>query len=68
MKSTPKSQDCQCLCLLCEAPLRVERRGDEWFAWCNNGPWGIGCKCVSGFGESRELATNEALKFIKKLF
>jgi len=44
------------LCPVCETVLRCERRGDEWFAWCSQGPFNIGCSGMSAFGEDRPTA------------
>lgn len=43
-------------CPICETPLRVERRGPDWFAWCCSGPWGNGCSGMAAFGETRDAA------------
>ena len=48
-------------CPLCEQPLRMDKRGSDYFAWCANGPYNVGCSGISGFGETPESAYEEAI-------
>ena len=47
--------------------MRVERRGEDYFCWCANGTYNVGCSGVSGFGDSVDLAKMAALEFFYQL-
>ena len=48
-------------CPLCEQRLCVGRRGADYFAWCSNGPYNVGCSGISGFGDYPEEALEAAI-------
>lgn len=52
---TDTGTDVTC-CPVCDAKLRCERRGGDWYCWCAQGPWGNGCSGMDSFGDSAEQA------------
>lgn len=52
-------------CPRCLEPLKVERRGDQYFAYCP-GPNGYdGCYGMGEFGETREAAVDALFEIVE---